>query len=163
MTDKTEKNDDWIEAAELLRRLLDEDPSMFLATAKELGIQTRKAYYLVQIDRALDGLSVPRERLLRIGWTKLQVIAAHITPENAETLLSQAESHPVHVLRDIIDGHAPETAKHCVILYLFDDEYEIFAQVLQAHGASLVGRGIKWKEEALIEALEKLLPDKDTP
>lgn len=156
MMDKIEKTDDWIEAAELLRRLLDEDPGMFLATAKKLGIQTRKAYYLAQIDRALDGLAVPRERLLRIGWTKLQVIAPHITSENAETLLGRAEAHPVHVLRDAVGEHVGETAKHCVILYLFEDEYEIFAEVLVAHGASLVGRGIKWKEEALMTALEKL-------
>ncbi len=158
MTNKTNDPDDWVAAARLLRQLLDEDPSEFLATAKTMGIQTRKAYYLVQIDRALDGLFVPRERLLRIGWTKMQIIARHITAENAEALLAQAERHPVHVLRDVIDGDAPESAKHCVILYLFDDEYEIFAEVLQAHGASLVGRGIKWKEEALITALEKLRP-----
>ena len=150
---------DWFEIAALLRQMSDEDPEKFLNTAHTLGIHRRKAYYLVDLDRSLEAFEIPRARKLRIGWTKLQVIGPNLTQKNREVLLAQAEAHPVHELRDIVQGTWPGATKHCVLLYLADEEYGIFAQVLKAHGAKRVGRGIRGKEAALIAALKTVMPD----
>ena len=150
---------DWVEIAALLRQMSDENTNKFLKTAHTLGIHRRKAYYLVDLDRSLQPFEVPRARKLRIGWTKLQVIGPYLTQKNREVLLAQAEAHPVHELRDIVHGIWSDATKHCVLLYLADEEYEILASVLKAHGAIQVGRGLRNKESALIAALKKCAPD----
>ena len=152
---------DWIEAGALFRWLLDEDPDAFLDAAKKLKVSARTAYYLAEVDRALEGFDIPRARKLRIGWTKLQIIGPYLTHENSEQLLAQAEAHPAHELRDIVADNWSEASKHCVLFYLFDEEYEVLAKVLTAHGATQHGRGFKGKEAALIKALEKLMPPAD--
>jgi hypothetical protein len=101
---------------------------------------------------------VPKQRLLDIGWTKLQVMSGHVTHDNYLDLLAEAEKLPVHKLREILEGHASAPEKHCVLIYLSPEEYEIFCKVLKAHGATPRSRGLQGKEEALIKALKKLLP-----
>ena len=135
------------------------DGSLFLDEAKKQKLSRRKAYYLVEVFEAFRNLPVPKERLLNIGWTKLQMMCGYMTPENYPNLLSEAEKHPVHRFREILEGEWPETAKHCVLIYLFPEEYEIFCKVLKAHGAKPRPRGLQGKEEALMKALKKLLPD----
>ena len=149
---------DWVAAAALLRQLFDEDGDEFLVAAEKLGINERKAYYLIEVDKALEGFPISREQKLRIGWTKLQIIGPFLAHENYDQLLAQAEAHPVHELRDILAGNWSEASKHCVLLYFFDEDYEVFAKVIRAHGATPHSRGYHGKEEALIEALKKLLP-----
>ena len=87
----------------------------------------RKAYYLVEIDKALEGYRIPKEKMLSIGWTKLQMISAHITKKNYRILLEQADAHPVHELQDILDGKGVVENRHAMLFYLTPDQFELLA------------------------------------
>lgn len=150
-------DDDFLAQAAKLRAVRDQAPGAFLAAAKSMGIEKRKAYYLVDIHDAFHGLPVDRERLLKIKWTKLKVLAPHVTEENLDELLSMAESLSTHLLEDAVSGEIPAGKKRCVLLYLSEDEYDLLAKVLKSHGASEIGRGLQKKEEALVQALKKLV------
>lgn len=151
-------NDNFLDVARQLRQTLEETPDEFLRVASRLGVEKRKAYYLVEIDRNLDGLKIDRQRLQRIGWTKLQIIGDHINDQNADDLLTQAEEHTAHELtrlmkREPVDA---EPREHVVLLYLTKSEYDVFRSVVTAHGAVASGSGISGKEQALTAALRKL-------
>ena len=137
----------------------DSDGCGFADEIKKQKLSPRKAYYLVEVYEAFHEFPVPRARLLNVGWTKLQMMCGYVTPENYLQLLAEAEKHPVHRFREILEGNWPEEAKHCVLIYLFPEEYEIFCKVLKAHGAKPRPRGLHGKEEALINALRMLLPE----
>lgn len=147
---------DFVDAGKRLRMLQDSDPDEFAREATESGVGLRKAYYLVEIDRAFDGLNVPKERMLKIGWTKLQLLAAHVTAQNYRTLLDQAEAHSVHELQSLLAGKPASEDKHCVLLYLTKSEFEILARVVVSHGGRRNGRSLQDKEKALIAALRAL-------
>ena len=70
--------DNFIEAARYLREVQDEAPELFATVVKHTGIGMRKAYYLAEIDRRFRKLGVDRNRLRKIGWTKVQIIGRHI-------------------------------------------------------------------------------------
>jgi len=147
----------FLDQAAHLREVLEETPEDFPKEAKALGISLRTAYYLVEVDRTFETLPVSRERLLKIGWTKLQLISAGLTEDDLEERLARAEAHTVQELRDLFegDGDAP-TKKRTVLLYLAPEEYAVYAEVLKAHGAKPSPRGLSGQEAALMTALKKL-------
>lgn len=148
--------DDFLKDAAELTRVLNESPQDFLATATRMGIARRKAYYLVEIHKAFESVTVDRDRLLGIKWTKAQVLARHVSPENVDELLDKAERLPVHQLKETLSGPEPESPKHCVLLYFTPDEYNLFSQVVKAHEEQGSTRSFRYKEQALIKALKKL-------
>jgi hypothetical protein len=54
---------------------------------------------------------VPRSRLRKIGWTKLQLIGKHISQGNLEELLQLAESVSS---KELERGEKPLGNAHCV-------------------------------------------------
>lgn len=151
-------SDDLMDVAHHLREVLDDRPDEFLTVAKRLGIARRKAYYYVEINRAFERLGVDRRRLNRIGWTKLRLISPHINRRNCERLLKLAEQNSTYSLaRLIINDEVDAGAKvHAVLLHLSPEQYEVFRDVLEAHGAKAAGGGLSEKEQALTKALMKL-------
>src|ERR1700722_13081519 len=79
-------NDTFLELASLLRQLQQTDPEWFRQIIAIPQLGKRKPYYLIQIHRVFGQLPVERFRLNQIGWTKLQVIAEHVTHQNYEEL-----------------------------------------------------------------------------
>jgi len=156
MINPAQPQQDFLEEAERLSTVLDESPEDFVPTATRMGIAKRKAYYLVEIHKAFEGLPVDRERLLGIKWTKAQILARHVTRENVDYLLGEAERLPVHQLQKAIQGADSDASKHCVLLYLSDQDYRLLSKVLKSHGARPSARGLRNKEQALIKALKKL-------
>ena len=148
----------FMEIARELRQIQEQSPDEFVRAAKRLGVEKRKAYYLVEIDRNLEGLKIDHGRLARIGWTKLQIIAGRLNSRTAESQLSQAERHTAHELARLIEREAEdsEPREHAVLLYLTKSEYDVFRAVVTAHGATISGNGLSGKEQALIAALKKL-------
>ena len=51
---------------------------MFESLRKIPGLGSRKAYDPAGIDRVFGELPVERERLIQIGWTKLQLMAGRL-------------------------------------------------------------------------------------
>jgi len=151
-------SDNFMEVARHLQQVLDSRPDDFLTVAKQFGVSKRKAYYLVEIDKAFDKLKVDHRRLNRIGWTKLRLIAPEINARNCEELLRLAEDKSAYDLARLVtdDQADPDAKVHSVLLYLSSDQYEVFRDVLEAHGAKVTSSGISEKEQALTRALKKL-------
>lgn len=148
---------DLMAAARQLREVLEKRPDDFLLTAGRLGIARRKAYYLVEIDKTFGDLSVDRERLNRIGWTKLQILAGRVDRRNVGRLLGEAEKLSAYELGKLVNEEpASSTKSHVVLLRLTDDEYAVFRNTVRAFGAEESSTGLSGKEAALIAALREL-------
>jgi len=85
--------DHFLEAARYLREIQDEHPDDFVSVARKLKIGRRKAYALARTDRRFHDLGIAPDRLRRIGWAKLQIVALQIDQDNCEELLDLAETH----------------------------------------------------------------------
>lgn len=152
------KSDDLMDVAHHLGKVLGDRPDEFLTVAKQLGIAKRKAYYFVEIDRAFTKLKVDSRRLNRIGWTKLRLLSPHINARNCERLLKLAEENSTYGLARLMNNDEVDagTKVHAVLLYLTGEQYEVFRDVVEAHGAKAIGGGLSEKEQALTRALRKL-------
>jgi hypothetical protein len=146
----------FLELGASLRRLYDRDREQYHKVIERSGIGLRKAYYLVSISHKFAKIPVPRARLREIGWTKLQVIAKHLTPQNYGELLTLAEQNKVRDLEALLRGETPKGDNtHCVLMYFTPKQYEIFKERVLKGGAYRSGRGLLNKEGALIKILRE--------
>ncbi|MBW0159639.1 hypothetical protein [Sedimentimonas flavescens] len=86
MPDKELETLNFLEQGELIRQTMEDAPDELPALLADLKIGKRKAYYLVAVVRGFEGLPVSREDLLKIGWTKLQIIHPGLNSENWKVL-----------------------------------------------------------------------------
>jgi hypothetical protein len=100
-------NDEFFELASLLHTLHENEPDNFKSLISIPQLGTRKGYYLVEIYRAFGDYKDVFPRLNKIGWTKLQIISARVTPDNRGELLKLAETHTAANLEAIIRGEEP--------------------------------------------------------
>jgi hypothetical protein len=82
-----------------------------LHIVEKTNLGRRKAYYLVEVSRTYDRLPVPRSRLRKIGWTKLQLIGKHIDASNLNGMLELAENNNSKELERILRGGEPWVAR----------------------------------------------------
>jgi hypothetical protein len=146
-------SDDFIALAMHLRDVSDDKGAAFLEAAEKEGVKPRRAYYLREVARLLGRIDTPHDRLRKIGWTKLSIIARHLTTEDTESLLSKAENGTVADVKDFISGRKPPARRHVMFFYLDDDQHAAVRRVLLEHGASPSPRGLHGKEAALVKAL----------
>jgi hypothetical protein len=148
-------NGNFLELASLLRQLYETSHHDFktLISIPQLG--PRKGYYLVEIDKAFGGNEHLRPRLNKIGWTKLQLIVKHVTPDNREDLLKLAQAHTAKNLERIMHGVDPIVGGRSVLLVFTAEQFAAFSAAILAHGAVKNGQGFIDKEAALVAALEK--------
>ncbi|MCV2880395.1 hypothetical protein OE699_16345 [Sedimentimonas flavescens] len=156
MTDKTLESLNFLEQGELIQQTMEEAPEDFPTLLKDLKIGKRKAYYLAAVVRAFEGIPAPRERLLRIGWTKLHLAHEYVDSKNWKPLLAKAEELSAYRLKEYLQTGKVEDPKNCVLLYFTDEEFEIFKEAI---GPLIVKGSPREKETALIAALRNL---KDT-
>ena len=142
--------DNFLELGKSLRQLMDRDPDLFRQIIQKSNLGRRKAYYLAEVSRIFDPLPIPRVRLRKIGWTKLQLIAKHVTPNNLDVLLQLAEDSAAKELERRMHGEKPLGNAHCVLMYFSPKGYAELEDALVKHGGVRSGRGIQNKEEALI-------------
>lgn len=71
---------------------------------KALDMKYRTAYYMVEIGRTVQKLSLPRERVQAIGWTKLKEVtgALNAHPEESERYLTMAETMSTKELQNAL-------------------------------------------------------------
>lgn len=122
-----------------------EDGGFALYVQEQLGLQYRKAMYLLDIYYKFNKFGIGAEYLQNVGWTKCSVIASVMDEANAEDLVELAETSTVADLKDAIkvgyaktsDGRA-ETAKKVTFKFrLFEDSATAVTEVLQRHAAAL--------------------------
>jgi hypothetical protein len=150
--------DNFLELGRALRRLLDRDPALFQQIVKKGKLGRRKAYYLVEVSRIYDPLPVPRARLRKIGWTKLQLMGKHVSLDNVEELLELAEQTNAKELERQLHGEKPMVNARYVLMYFSPKQYAEFEYALLKNGATKSGRGMFDKEIAIINALRKAEP-----
>jgi hypothetical protein len=109
--------DKFLELGRSLRHLLDRDPDLFQQVVNKGRLGRRKAYYLVEVSRVFEPLPVPRSRLRKIGWTKLQLIGKHLDASNIDALLFMAEENSSKELERVLRGEKPLGDAHCVLMY----------------------------------------------
>jgi hypothetical protein len=153
--------DNFLELGRSLRQLLDRDPELFKKIVAKNNLGRRKAYYLVEVSRIFDPLPIPRSRLRKIGWTKLQLIGKHIEPDNMEELLQLAESTNAKDLERHMRGEKPLGNAHCVLMYFSPKEYKELEEALIRNGGTRSGRGILNKEKALINVVRRVNAETD--
>jgi hypothetical protein len=118
-------------------------------------LSRRTIYYLLRVWQMVTDLDIPRERLVRIGWTKMAVLAENCEPGDVKDALELAETHTAKELPDALKGILPKRKARTVKLRLTPRQYDQFAAVLLANGARRPkkGRGLSGMEKALMKAL----------
>ena len=107
-------DDDFIELGRLLKRLQERDHELFKQVCEETHLDRRKAYYLIQIARQVEGLPIPRERLARIGWTRMQLVADQLTRENWPQRCWSSPNNTQHMAsRPFSRASAPTSVASC--------------------------------------------------
>jgi hypothetical protein len=147
----------FLELGASLRRLYDRDPELYHKVVEKSGLGSRKAYYLLAISKKFDKMpGIPKARLRALGWTKLQVIAKKLTVQNADELVTMAETNTVRDLEALLRGEEPKGDNaRCVLMYFTPKQYDVYAASILKKGAYRSGRGIVNKEEALIKILKE--------
>ena len=141
--------DDFITLAKHLRHVHDRGQDEFRAEIERLGLKQRRAYYLVEIDKAYDGLPIPPDQLRRVGWTKLHALAPLIDRSNCADLLSYAEGQTVKTVQEMAQTAAKRLGKHAMVFNLSESERERLSRALQQFGARETDHGLTGKEAAL--------------
>jgi len=149
--------DHFLEVARHLRETQKYHPEDFRSVAKELKIGIRKAYNLAQISRTFDDLSIPIERLRRVGWTKLALLSSYVDKGNIDTLLAKAADCTAHELKMYLRGNEFDPEGKTVVLHLDSEQYAVFERALRAAGAVPHSRGLLNKEAALTELLSNVV------
>jgi hypothetical protein len=103
-------------------------------------------------------LKIPKEKLLEVGWTRLQIVAKYVSKKNAEELITLAGSTQAKSLENKMKGK-PARQKS-VVLHFSPEQYDRYIQALFQHGAvkSKGGHGLQKKTNALMSILDKVLP-----
>jgi hypothetical protein len=94
----------FILAGEFFRAVQEKLPERFAELAYMAGFHVRDAERLAALDRRFKELNIDRESLYKIGLAKIQVIAAGVTLETAESLLRLAETSSVSELVALIQS-----------------------------------------------------------
>ena len=147
-------DDSFLDLGELLRFLQLNDMKTFhtLLSFPQLG--RRKGYYLAKINRTFGHLNIDKERLLKIGWTKLQMVTAYVNDENYEDYLALAEELKAYNLANVLKGKMMVANGRTIVMYLSPAQYKVFESGVVKFGAIVNGRGIIDKEKALMKALK---------
>lgn len=146
-----------IETARFLRQIRDQQPDQFQATAKKMKIGLRKAHHLVQIDKKLGELNISAERVKRLGWTKLSLLATYAEDATIDDLIEVAEAHTAHELKTYIRNGKFDPYGRTVVLHFDSEQYALLEQALLAKGARLEPRGLLEKEAALMRLVAESL------
>jgi hypothetical protein len=154
-------DENFLELAKALRTLQDTDTEEFLRAVKNSGLGKRKAYYLVSIDRTFSTIPVPKLRLKKIGWTKLNLLTPHISKDNYAAMLKAAEQYTAKELEAHLNGRSVEEKKKAFLAYLNQEGYDVLAEAFSRVGGRRSGRGWTNKGAALVALAQTVvnLPD----
>jgi hypothetical protein len=143
-------------------------PERFSDLIKQSGLNSRRAYYLIEMAEHLSrleaqGVRLDEERLQRIGWSKLRVIARHLTPRNVGQWLEWAERETIRELVARVHGEKPAAKEHVIVLHFTPEQYQAFEEAILANGGmrNRKGRGLQNKEQALVNIIQRAERHKD--
>lgn len=149
-------DDNFVELASKLRTLHEGDSEKYRDFVKASGIDSRKAYYLIALDKAFSPLKISKKKLSSIGWTKLMIIQPHVTKDNVAALLKAASENTAAKLKRIVKGEDVVGNTHAVLMYFSPEQYSRLVDVLVENGAERSGRGLVDKEKAIMHLIESV-------
>lgn len=86
-----------------------ENKGFELYVQEQLGLEYRKAMYLIDIYYKFSMYGIDASKVAELGWTKCAKISAVLTEENADDLLELAANSTVEELKDAIkEGYTTE-------------------------------------------------------
>ena len=147
-------DDNFMELARNVRSLQETDSERFKDLIDKSGLGRRKAYYLIALDKALGNIKISKQRLRKIGWTKMALMAPVVTKYNFAELLEFAENHTAKEIQVKVSGGKHENNAHSVLFYFNEQNYEELQEALIKFGAKRHGRGLVNKDEALMKLVE---------
>ncbi|MCL4743800.1 MAG: hypothetical protein KJZ83_00145 [Burkholderiaceae bacterium] len=150
-------DENFLELGRMLRELQDTDPEKFRLAVQSPALGQRKAYYLVTIDRTFSKIPVKKDRLKRIGWTKLNILSRHINKTNYAELLKHAENYTAKELEQLLRGEEPMTNARAVLAYFPPEDYALLEKALLMFKGQKSGKGIVNKEEAIMNMVKYVL------
>ena len=145
----------FLELGSLLRQLQEKSPKDFKALIAIPQLGKRKGYYLVAVSKAFGDYPHLRQRFMRVGWTRLSMVAPHVTKENVEDALVFAEANTAWAIQQAMKGQKLPIGVRSVLLHFKPEEFTFFGQEIVKHGATKTADGFVAKEAALITALKK--------
>ncbi|MCJ2077608.1 hypothetical protein MKK68_18455 [Methylobacterium sp. E-016] len=155
---------DWkgniFELAETLSALRADHPAQFADWLKRPDVSRRRTYYLVKIAEAYNELPIARDRLNRLGWTKLNEMAEIITEANADELIALAERSTVVELRRGLAMEQPAEKACSMVFHLDAEQHRDLSKALILNGAKPGRRGLSNKEAAITQMAQLFLASK---
>lgn len=136
----------------LLAQIKSKSPTTFQVWLAEAGLSRRKAYYLIKIARYFEDYP-DRDRLERIGWTKLLLLTSVDDYDTLDGLLHLAETETVRNLSRALRGLEEQGRTRCMLLYFTRKQYADVEKALLTHGAGKVGKALLEKEKALLNLI----------
>ena len=130
-------------------------PATYDDLIEATNLKRRTLIYLVQVWDRFGSLGIDKDRLERIGWTKLAIVAETCDPGNEEAALDLAEKYTAKELPPLLKGSPARKKKHVVVLRLSHSDYIDFRDALLEHGAKKAKNkvGLAGKEAALMKAM----------
>lgn len=127
------------------------------------GLSRRAIGYLIKVWERFGDLDIPRDSLVKIGWTKLAVVAENCAPGEELDALNLAEMHIAKDLPHILKDGSNPARRRTVLLRFTESGYRAFEAALLAHGAKRPrgrknAKGLAGKERALLRALAQHRP-----
>lgn len=145
----------FIDIAEIVWEIKQADPEQFKLLWRTTPLGRRRTYALARIGRLLQDYDLDRTRVARLGWSKVEMIAAKLTPKSMNALLVLAEGHNARDLRRVLRGEKALRPK-LLVFELTAVQYDVVTRTLIAFGAKKRSGGLVDKEPALHKALAAL-------
>jgi hypothetical protein len=99
--------------------------------------------HLIEGSRTVEALAIPRDQLRKIGWSKLQLIAKHVTLDTLDAFLQLAEDTTAKDLERHLRGEKPAGNAHRVLKYFSPKQYKQLEGALAPYGGAPSGSAIK--------------------
>jgi hypothetical protein len=152
----------FLQLARGLTQVRHQSPDRLGDLIKQSGLNSRRAYYLIEMAEHLSrleaqGVRFDEERLQRLGWGKLRIIGRHLTPRNANKWLERAERETIRELVARVNGEKPTAKEHVIVLHFTPEQYQAFEEAILQNGGirNHRGRGLQNKEEALVNIIQR--------
>ena len=125
------------------------------ALPTETGMSRRRLYYLLEVGQFIRDRKISQADAERVGWTKLQIIARHVSQSGATA--KQVAKHMQlaletrsYTLPEVLQGSSSPHKLAVVFRLSAADKAELL-MALTAHGGEIDGGGLGDKGEALMK------------
>ena len=131
------------------------DGSAMQDLAKDTRMSRRRLYYLLEVGQFIRDWNIGQDEAEKVGWTKLQIIARHVsqsgaTAEEVAKHIQLALKTRSYSLLEALQGSS-SPHKLAVVFRLSGEAKAELSAALTAHGAEAGRRGLGNKGDALMK------------